>query len=54
MRLLILLALAVGLQGPAAGLHIAEDDAGWIPALYGNGQGHVSPFSDPFPSLTIR
>ncbi len=26
-------------------MHIGEEDAGWIPALYGNGRGHISPFA---------
>jgi hypothetical protein len=54
LQVLIIWAIAVCLLPSSSGLRIAEDDAGWIPALYGNGQGHVSVFSSPFPSLSTR
>lgn len=32
-------------------LHIAEDDAGWLPQFMGNYRGHVDPFAPFTPSL---
>jgi hypothetical protein len=50
--LIVLLVVAVlAVASPPASLRIAEDDAGWIPQLMGNGRGHVAVFESPFAAL---